>query len=76
MLYIHGKLLVNNDGNHGMRLKCRARKMSKGYQRINIAFYENGAGAGCIVQWQGPGILNGRRRQVVPFDALTAVKGD
>merc|ERR1712096_217773 len=71
MLYIGGKLLVNNDGLHGMHRRCAAINANKGYARINIGFFENGGGAGAIAEWMGPGILNGRTRQVIPYDALT-----
>ena len=40
------KLIVNNDGNHGMRTREGSAQLKKGWNKMIVTFYENGGGAG------------------------------
>merc|ERR1712151_208827 len=48
-----GALIVNNDGLHGMRLKCSKRGVSAGYQKMEAQFFEGGGRAGMEVYYSG-----------------------
>merc|ERR1719359_2733450 len=62
-LWVYGKLVVNNDGLHGMRERRGRVHLHKGHAKIKVIFFEAGGGAGLVVDWSGPGIkresLNG-----------------
>lgn len=58
-VYLDNKLVVNNDGLHGMRTRHGKIHLHKGRHRIRIDFFERGGGAGLHVYWSGPGF--GRR---------------
>lgn len=45
-LYINDKLFIDNDGNHGMRVRKNSIALSKGWHRFKIAFYQGGGGKG------------------------------
>jgi hypothetical protein len=55
MLYVNNKLIVSNDGNHGMRTRTGNVDLAKGKQELVITFYENGGGAGLQVSVKAPG---------------------
>ena len=40
MLYLDKKLVVDNDGNHGMRTRTSSTILSRGLHSLNIVFYE------------------------------------
>jgi len=58
-VWIDGKRVVNNDGNHGMRDATGAITLSKGWHQSVATFYENGGGAGMQVSVKGPGQATG-----------------
>jgi hypothetical protein len=45
-LWIDGKRVVNNDGNHGMQTRTGKAQLKKGWNKLIVTFYENGGGAG------------------------------
>merc|ERR1712072_1549596 len=51
-----GRLVVNNDGLHGMRTRSGSYTLKKGYASISIYYFERGGGAGLYVHWKGPGL--------------------
>ena len=53
-LSIDGDLVVDNWGLHGMKEKSGSHKLNKGYHDIKVEFYQNGGGAGCIANYDGP----------------------
>merc|ERR1711981_271953 len=62
MLYLRetnkkDRLIIDNDGNHGMRTKTGKAKLKKGWNKLVVTFYENGGGAGLQVAVR----LNSRR---------------
>lgn len=54
-LYIGDRLIVNNDGLHGMVEKKRLTKLSAGIHPIVVTYFDNGGGDGLKVSWDGPG---------------------
>jgi C1A family cysteine protease len=65
-LWLDGKLLVNNDGNHAMTEKSATVTLSAGYHTIVVQQYQNTGSAGLIASWSGPSIS----KQVIPASAL------
>jgi hypothetical protein len=40
MIYIKDKLVVNNDGDHGRKCKSANVKLTKGWNKLTVTFYE------------------------------------
>lgn len=55
-LFIDGRLVVNNDGLHGMLEKKSVVPLAKGLHRIVVTFFEKTDGDALEVYWAGPGI--------------------
>ena len=53
-LYIDGKLVVNNDGLHGMEEKSGKATLKAGPHALIATYFNNGGGEGYKVSWQGP----------------------
>lgn len=54
-IYLNDKLLVNNDGLHGMAEKSAAVELPAGVHNLIVTYFDNGGGDGLNVAWQGPG---------------------
>jgi C1A family cysteine protease len=65
-LWLDGKLLVNNDGNHAMTEKSASVTLSAGYHTLVVQQYQNAGSSGLIASWSGPNI----GKQVIPASAL------
>ena len=65
-VYIDGRLVVDNDGLHGMVDRSGQIGLEWGFHRFRVEFFENYGGAGEIFRWQGPGVA----RATVPASAL------
>ena len=65
-LFIDDKILVNNDGLHGIVEKSNEIPLAKGYHAIKVVFFERNGGDALQVQWQGPGFT----AQIIPASAL------
>jgi len=55
MLYVNGKRVVNNDGQHGMRTRSGRMTMKKGSVIVVVDYFQRGGGKGLKVEWSGPG---------------------
>ncbi|MFP4058673.1 MAG: PA14 domain-containing protein, partial [Candidatus Brocadiia bacterium] len=55
MLYIDERLVVDNNGFHGMQTRSGTVDLLPGLHRLDLGFFEGGAGAGVFVEWQAPG---------------------
>ncbi len=53
-LYIDGKLVVDNDGDHGPMTKTGTIALSKGKHDIVVTYFENIGGQALSVEWDGP----------------------
>jgi putative heme-binding domain-containing protein len=53
--YLGGRLLVNNDGLHGMVKKSGSADLSAGLHPIVVTYFDNGGDDGLAVTWSGPG---------------------
>ncbi|HEV8543326.1 MAG TPA: PA14 domain-containing protein, partial [Verrucomicrobiae bacterium] len=69
MLYIDGKLVVNNSGDHSPEEKRGNVQLTAGEHGIVVTFYQNGAGFELAVEWRGPGF----RKQPIPSSILSHV---
>ena len=54
-LYLHDRLLVDNDGLHGMQERSGSIDLLTGRYPIRVEFFERGGGAGLITRFEGPG---------------------
>lgn len=66
-LYLNGKLVINNDGLHGMVEKAAKVNLRAGAHPIVVTYFDNGGGDGLRVHWQGPGFGRGP----IPAEALS-----
>lgn len=60
VLYVDGKLVVNNDGCHAMQQRQGSIRLSAGEHLIQIVFFEKSGGAGLKVEIEGP-YIRGRK---------------
>jgi putative heme-binding domain-containing protein len=66
-IYLDGKLLVNNDGLHGMKEMNASIKLAAGTHDLIVTYFDNGGGDGLNVAWAGPGF----KKQKIAADALS-----
>ena len=65
-LYIDGRLVVDNDGLHGMETKQGTTPLAAGYHRVRVEYFNASGGMGLRLEWQGPGVKTGE----VPISAF------
>lgn|GEM_PF-2651663 len=65
-LYIDGKKVVDNDGNHGQEEKSGNILLSAGLHMITVLYFDQTGGRGITVRWQGPGIA----KSMIPDSVL------
>jgi len=70
-LFIDGKPVVENGGNHGMIEKSGEVELKAGTHDIKMEFFEDGGGAGCVLKWQPPA----SEKAVIPANVLFHKKG-
>jgi len=71
-IYIGKKLVVNNDGLHGMVEKSGTINLPAGAHPLVVTYFDNGGGDGLQVSWQGPGF--GKR--AIPPGSLSVGGGE
>lgn len=71
-IYLNDKLLIDNDGLHGMIRKKASIDLSAGSHKLVVTYFDNGGGDGLQVQWQGPGF----ERQAIAADKLSISGGE
>ncbi len=57
-LYIGGRLVINNDGLHGMKKKKGVIRLQAGEHSFVLTYFDNGGGDGLSLTWSGPGFRN------------------
>lgn len=65
-LYVNGKLLVDNDGNHSVRERSGSVALRKGRHFIRVAFYNSGGGYHLDARYKGENVP----KQIIPVDKL------
>ncbi len=65
-LYVDGKQVVNNDGNHGVLEKAGTVELTAGRHPIRVEFYNNGGGYWLDAFYKGPGVT----KQIIPANKL------
>lgn len=65
-LYIDGKEVVDNDGNHGVLEEAGSIKLTAGKHPIRIDYYNNGGGFWLDAFYKGPGVA----KQIIPANKL------
>jgi len=65
-LFIDGKEIVNNDGNHGVMEKTGSVDLKEGKHAIRVEYYNNDGGFWLDAFYKGPGIA----KQLIPADKL------
>jgi len=71
-LYIGKKLVVNNDGLHGMQERKGAINLPAGPHPLVVTYFDNGGGDGLGVSWKGPGF----KKQKIAADRLNLGGGE
>ena len=71
-IYLDGRLLINNDGLHGMVEKSASIDLAAGSHALVVTYFDNGGGDGLRVSWQGPGL----KRQSIAEDRLSINGGE
>ena len=71
-LYIGDKLVVNNDGNHGMVEKRGSIQLSAGSHPLVVTYYDQGGGDGLRVSWSSRGF----KKQSIPSSKLSVIGAD
>jgi putative heme-binding domain-containing protein len=71
-LYLGDKLLIDNDGLHGMSEKTGSIDLQPGSQPIVVTYFDNGGGDGLEVNWSGPNF----KKQKIAADRLSVSGGE
>jgi hypothetical protein len=66
-LYIDGKELVDNDGNHGNRERSSSIDLKPGLHDVKVTYYNGGGGKWLDVYWSGEKLP----KQILSPDFLT-----
>ena len=66
-----GDTVVDNGGQHGMRVRSSRVELTAGWQPLEMEFYQGDGGAGCRLLWQPPGAP-----KLVPIPAAALAHGD
>ncbi len=72
LLYLDGKLVVDNDGDHGLKRQSSSLPLSAGPHAITVTYFDQGGAEGLEVEWEGPDIPRGP----IPTAALSVVDAD
>ncbi len=65
-LFIDDKMVIDNDGLHGMVEKNNEVPLAKGLHKIKVLFFERTGGDDLQVEWQGSGF----KKEVIPASVL------
>ncbi len=65
-LFVDGKLLVDNDGLHGMQEQRGEVGLRAGWHALALEWFNAGGESGLEIQWSGPGVA----RQPIPSERL------
>ena len=69
-LYVNDELVVDNDGDHGVRERVGKIRLDKGKHTIRAEFFNGGGGYWLDVFYKGPGLA----KQMIPADKLFLTK--
>jgi len=73
-LWMEDKLLVDNNGLHGMRTRSGKKWLSTGFHRLRVEHFERGGGAGMVLEYLGGDTLN--QKKIMPKSALRKPAGE
>ena len=65
-LFIDDKIVIDNDGLHGMSDKINEAPLAKGYHKFKVLFFERSGGDDLKVQWRKPGA----KAEIIPASVL------
>ncbi|TLU98855.1 alkaline phosphatase family protein [Dyadobacter luticola] len=65
-LFVDGKEVVDNDGNHGVQEETGTVELTAGKHPIRVEYYNNGGGFWLDAFYKGPGVA----KQLIPADKL------
>jgi hypothetical protein len=66
ILYINGKLVIDNDGGHREQVLDSKIGLKKGWHPIHVDYCQNGLAKSLVLEWEGPGVA----KQQVPAEVL------
>jgi putative heme-binding domain-containing protein len=70
-IYLDDKILIDNDGLHGMSEKSSTIDLQAGSHPLIVTYFDNGGGDGLQVAWSGPGFA----KQAIAPDRLSIAGG-
>ena len=70
-IYVGSRMVVNNDGNHGMVEKAGSIDLPAGSHPLIVTYFDNGGSDGLQIRWSGPGI----KKQAIPANRLSVGGG-
>ncbi len=69
-LYVNGDLIVDNDGDHGVRERSGSIQLNQGQHKIRVEYFNGGGGYHLDVKYQGSNIP----KQILPANQLVVKK--
>ncbi len=69
-LYVNNRLIVDNDGDHGVQERSGSIELTKGKHLIKVEFFNGGGGYHLDVKYKGNEVL----KQIIPIDKLHLTK--
>ena len=58
VLYLNGKLIIDNDGGHRAQVLDSKIGLKKGWHPIKVDYFQQGLAKSLKLKWEGPGIAN------------------
>jgi predicted alpha-1,2-mannosidase len=58
VLYLNGKLIIDNDGGHRAQVLDSKIGLKKGWHPIRVDYFQQGLAKSLVVKWEGPGVAN------------------
>ena len=58
VLYLNGKLIIDNDGGHRAQVLDSKIGLKKGWHPIKVDYFQQGLAKSLHVKWEGPGVKN------------------
>ncbi len=66
VLYIDGKMVVDNDGNHARQEKSNTTALAKGLHSVELKYFQMGGAKALVTSWEKPG----GKKEEIPATAL------
>ncbi len=71
ILYLNGKMIIDNDGGHRSQVLDSKIGLKKGWHPVNVDYFQQGLAKSLKVKWEGPGVEN---REISAGELFTTEK--